>query len=89
MRSHILTRAPSPPPPLPDVDNISIVPLTGPGHSLGTELHDHRGDSGLWLDWPGENANLVDAPEHADTVAELHQRVLDYIQLRPQTAPST
>ena len=64
-------------------DNTSIVPLTAPEHSLGAELYDHRGDSGLWLDWPGENRNLVSAPEHAAIVAELHQRVLDYIQLRP------
>ena len=32
---------------------------------------------------PGENRNLVDDPEFSDVVSELHQRVLDYIQLRP------
>ena len=66
-----------------DFDNVSLVPLTGEGHSLGNELYDHRGDTGLWLDYPGENANVVAVPEYASVVRELHQRVLDYIQLRP------
>lgn len=48
---------------------------------LGRELYDHRGDTGQWLDWPGENVNLVNYTEHADVVAHLHQRLLEYIQL--------
>ena len=50
--------------------------------SLGRELYDHRGDTGQWLDWPGENLNLVNRTEFAGVVTELHARVLDYIQLK-------
>ena len=49
---------------------------------LGRELYDHRQDTGKWLDWPGENVNLVNRTEHADVVATLHQKVLDYIQIK-------
>eukprot|EP01052_Picozoa_sp_SAG31_P030114 SAG31_NODE_3060_length_4732_cov_2.919706_6_plen_213_part_00 len=49
--------------------------------SLGTELYDHRGDSGKWLDWPGENVNLVNHIEYASVVKKLHGQLLDYIQL--------
>jgi hypothetical protein len=49
--------------------------------SLGAELYDHRGDSGKWLDWPGENVNLVNYTEYASVVKELHGQLLDYIQL--------
>jgi hypothetical protein len=49
--------------------------------SLGCELYDHRGDGGTWLDWPGENVNLVNDTEHADLVETLHRRLVDYIQL--------
>ena len=49
---------------------------------LGRELYDHRGDSGKYLDWPGENVNLVDRPEHAGLVKELHARLLEYIRLK-------
>jgi hypothetical protein len=48
---------------------------------LGNELYDHRGDSGKWLDWPGENVNLVNYTEYADVVKDLHAQLLDYIQL--------
>ncbi|EDQ87636.1 uncharacterized protein MONBRDRAFT_27026 [Monosiga brevicollis MX1] len=48
---------------------------------LGRELYDHRGDMGLYLDWPGENINVVDYEEHAEVVAQLHQQLLDYIRL--------
>jgi hypothetical protein len=50
--------------------------------SLGTELYDHRGDTGKWLDWPGENYNLVNETEHASLVEELHGRIVDFIQLK-------
>ena len=50
--------------------------------SLGTELYDHRGDTSMWLDFPGENVNVVEDPEHAGLVSSLHQRLLDYIQLK-------
>lgn len=63
-----------------EFDPVAIVPLVN--HSLGRELYDHRGDTGLWTDWPGENANLVDRPEHSGLVQELHQAILNYIQLR-------
>lgn len=49
---------------------------------IGRELYDHRGDSGKYLDWPGENVNLVNYTEHAATVAGLHAQLLDYIQLK-------
>ena len=63
-------------------DPVAIVPLVDGHHSLGRELYDHRGDTGLWMDWPGENVNLVDKREHAGLVEELHQAILNYIQLR-------
>jgi arylsulfatase A-like enzyme len=50
--------------------------------SLGRELYDHRNDSGKWLDWPGENVNLVNYSEHSATVRDLHQQLLDYIQIK-------
>merc|ERR1712032_746544 len=49
---------------------------------LGRELYDHRNDSGKWLDWPGENINLVNRSEHAGVVVTLHKRLLDYIQIK-------
>jgi iduronate 2-sulfatase len=65
-----------------DVRNMRPITDGSPGSNLGTELYDHRGDSGLWLDFPGEERNLVEDEEHKAVVAELHQKVLDYIQLR-------
>lgn len=50
--------------------------------SLGRELYDHRGDSGKYLDWSGENVNLVNYTEYTSVVEALHQRVLDYIQIK-------
>ena len=52
--------------------------------SLGRELYDHGGDSfkRYDADWPGGNTNLVDYPEHAALVKGLHQRLLEYIQLK-------
>lgn len=50
--------------------------------SLGRELYDHRNDSGKWLDWPGENVNLVNYSEYSVIVGDLHQKLLDYIQLK-------
>ena len=50
--------------------------------SLGTELYDHRGDSGKWLDWPGENVNLVNHTAYAAVVEGLHEQLLDYIQIK-------
>ena len=50
--------------------------------SLGRELYDHRGDTGLWLDWRGENVNLVNESAHREVVAALHQQLLDYIQIK-------
>ena len=49
---------------------------------IGRELYDHHGDTGLWLDFPGENVNLADRDEHAAVVKELHSTVLEYIQLK-------
>lgn len=62
-------------------NNETLVPETG--NIYGRELYDHRGDTGLWLDWPGENRNLVADSQYKDIVDQLHQQVLDYIQLRP------
>src|SRR4051794_36210577 len=39
-------------------DQTLLVPIRD--KVLGRELYDHRGDTGLWLDYPGENKNLVD-----------------------------
>ena len=50
--------------------------------SLGRELYDHRGDSGKWLDWPGENVNLVNHTAVASVVERLHEQLVDYIQLK-------
>ena len=38
--------------------------------------------SGKWLDWPGENVNLVNYTEHASVVEALHAQLLDYIQIK-------
>ena len=40
------------------------------------------GDPGQ-LDWHGEHVNLVDTPELAELVEELHAKVLGYIRLFP------
>ena len=65
-------------------DVLNMRPITdgSPGSVLGTELYDHAGDTGMWLDFPGEERNMVNDVEHGAVVAELHQKVLDYIQLR-------
>ena len=34
--------------------------------------------TGMWLDFPDEDRNLVEDEEHKGVVAELHQKVLDY-----------
>mmetsp|Transcript_44986 Transcript_44986/g.106849 ORF Transcript_44986/g.106849 Transcript_44986/m.106849 type:complete len:559 (+) Transcript_44986:103-1779(+) len=52
-------------------------------HVLGRELYPHFDDSGDF-DFPGENANLVDDPQHEDLVEELHRMILDYIQVWPR-----
>jgi iduronate 2-sulfatase len=52
------------------------------GEILGRELYDHRGDTGKYLDWPGENINLVNYSQHAGVVEELHARLLEYIQIK-------
>ena len=66
-----------------DFDPIRVVPLTEDAHIIGRELYSHDGDAGLDLDWAGENINVVNDTAHATVVAELHQKVLGYIQLRP------
>lgn len=66
-----------------EFDPVRLVPLVAPRHILGRELYDHRGDTGLWLDYPGENRNVADLPKHERLVARLHEMVLDYIQLWP------
>ena len=48
---------------------------------IGRELYTHAGDTGLWLDFPGENYNLVNETRYADVVDELHKKVLSYIQI--------
>ena len=63
-----------------------VVPLTDEAHIIGRELYSHDGDTGLYLDWVGENVNVVNETAHAAVVADLHQRVLGYIQLRPVAA---
>jgi len=68
-----------------EFDPVRLVPKTEPEHILGRELYDHRGDTGMWLDYPGENLNLVQRDEHAELVKDLHQRVLGYIRLKPVT----
>jgi len=60
-------------------DDVAIRPIRN--QVLGRELYDHRGDTNLWLDFPGENRNVVGAPENAPIADRLHRQVLDYIRL--------
>ena len=62
-------------------DGVAIRPELSPQTELGRELYDHRGDTGMWLDWPGEEINLAHDPRYESVVAELHKRVLEYIRL--------
>ena len=62
-------------------DDIRLVPLVD--NILGRELYEHEHDTGLWLEYPGENVNLVEEPKFEGVVDNLHSQVLDYIQLRP------
>eukprot|EP00039_Didymoeca_costata_P018294 m.332939 g.332939 ORF g.332939 m.332939 type:complete len:389 (-) comp17032_c0_seq1:1642-2808(-) len=62
-------------------NNETIVPELD--YILGTELYDHRNDSGLYLDDPGETVNLVNVSAYAPIVQSLHSLVLDYIRLWP------
>ena len=62
-------------------DGVAIRPELAPQTELGRELYDHRGDTGMWLDWPGEEINLAHDPRYESVVAELHKRVLEYIRL--------
>eukprot|EP01052_Picozoa_sp_SAG31_P010535 SAG31_NODE_579_length_13948_cov_5.599105_12_plen_207_part_00 len=58
-----------------------VAPDTSTASELGRELYDHKGDTGMWIDFPGEAVNLVHDPQHASVAAELHQKILDYIRL--------
>jgi arylsulfatase A-like enzyme len=49
---------------------------------LGRELYNHQGDTCKWLDFPGENNNLVDDTQYEGVVSDLHQRIIDYIQIK-------
>ena len=62
-------------------DGVAIRPELAPQTELGRELYDHRGDTGMWLDWPGEEINLAHDPRYESVLAELHTRVLEYIRL--------
>lgn len=63
-------------------NNGTVVPeLTAPLY--GQELYDHRQDSGLWLENPYENVNVVTDPVNKAIVVELHQKVVDHIRLYP------
>lgn len=64
-------------------DKVKIQPIVD--YVIGQELYDHRGDTGLWLDFPGESTNLVHLSEYAPMVRQLHKRVLDHIQLTPHS----
>ena len=59
----------------------AVKPDLIPAAELGRELYTHAGDTGMWLDFPGETVNLVARPEYASVVGELHERVLEYITL--------
>lgn len=63
-----------------EFNDVSLSPIRDGRHSLGVELYDHRGDTGLWLDWP-EATNLAGHPEFGETVSELHAILLAYIRL--------
>ena len=63
-------------------DGATVTPILTPATELGRELYDHSGDSGMWLDWPGEEVNLARDPRYANVVEELHTRVLGYIRLK-------
>lgn len=59
------------------LDAANMCPVTGgsPGGNLGTELYGHRGDTGMWLNFPGEERSLMGDEEHKAVVAKLHRKV--------------
>ena len=58
--------------------------MTTPGSDVGRELYSHKADTGLWLEYPGEEVNLAFDPTNADIVQYLHKQVLEYNRLRGQ-----
>ena len=48
-------------------------------HIIGRELYDHRGDTGMWLDFPGEKVNLASDITFKLVVQQLHSLVLKYV----------
>jgi len=61
------------------LSQVAIKPILN--QVIGRELYDHHGDAGD-LDFPGENFNVVNVTANAEVVQQMHQRVLDYIQLK-------
>ena len=65
--------------PFNDTDlTVQLAPQT----ELGRELYPHKGDSGRWMDNPAEVKNIVHDPANQQVVARLHQRVVNYVQLK-------
>ena len=46
---------------------------------VGRELYDHRADTGMWLDFPGEEVNLAPNSTFKTVVQQLHSLILKYI----------
>ena len=65
-----------------EFDQERLTPILWLGPTLGVELYDHTEDTGLWLDFPGENVNLAGRPEHKHLQAELHRHIEDYVKLK-------
>lgn len=63
-------------------DGARVVPKTD--DIIGRELYSHVGDDGD-ADFPGENVNVAENPANKQILEELHAKILDYIQLYPQT----
>lgn len=61
-------------------DKVNIRPLLD--QVIGRELYSHHGDTGLWLDFAGENVNVVNETANEALVSKLHQQILDYIRLK-------
>ena len=64
-----------------EFDTVLIVPKIH--NIIGQELYDHREDTGEEIDWKGEHFNLAKNKMYVQVVNTLHEKILNYIQLRP------
>ena len=59
-------------------NNRAVRPNTS--HIIGRELYDHRDDTGMWLDFPGETINLASDITFKSVVQQLHSLVIQYVE---------